>query len=194
MIVAAAGALGVWSLAGAAGAQTLPPIPRGSSDCVLFNGIVNCVAEPAQPANEQDGLLNTGIATDAPNGFGVKLQDHDLVGQEGGSTTPVDSDYIYAFAGFIYFDSDSENSIPVPTFPINVANLQAYPELGIWQDISSYWYDNGYEINFQDSLPLYVFSDVPEPSVWMLMLTGVGLAGAAVRARRAGKMSAATAA
>jgi hypothetical protein len=193
LLIATAGALGAWSLAGAATAQALPAIPAGSSDCVLFNGIVNCVAEPAQPANEQDGILNTGIATNAPNGFGVKLQDHDLPGKENGSPTPVDSDYIYAFAGFIYFDSDSENFIPDPTHPIDVANLQAYPEAGTWQDISAYWYDNGYEINFQDTMPLYVFSDTPEPSVWMMMLAGAGLAGAALRARRSAKTSGAVA-
>jgi len=179
----AVGSLGALALAGPASAQ-LPPIPAGSSDCVLFGGMVSCVAEPMNPANVQDGLLNTGIPTNAPDGFGVKLQDHDLVGTEGGSPTPVDSDYIYAFAGFIYFDSDSENFIPTPTHNINPANLIPVPELGTWQEVGKYWYSNGWNINFQNTAPLYVFSDTPEPAAWTLMLVGLGCAGAALRSKR----------
>jgi hypothetical protein len=176
--------------ASAASAQVLPPVPPGDSDGVLTfdnagNPIVTTVPEPNDPA-QQDGILNTGIQTNAPDGFGVKLYDFDTVGKEGGSPTPVDSDYIYAFAGFIYFDSDSENLIPTPTHPIDPANLIPLAETGQWQQLDQYWTNAGWSV----STPFWVFSAVPEPAVWSLMLVGVGLTGATLRRRRAAGLAA----
>jgi hypothetical protein len=113
--------------------------------------------------------IGTGIETTAENGTGFTLTDAADVGGT--------SDYIYAWNGLIYFDSDSEKSGPRLTIPsVDTSRFTILRETGRWQDLSSaFGYYKG---------TFLVASDVPEPSSWMMMLAGFGGLGAMMRRRR----------
>lgn len=123
--------------------------------------------EPANPGTN-DTFGDTTIPSPVP-GVVVELFDFDIVGHEGGSHTPVPSDYIYESAGTIWFASDSENFTPTLPGPVTAS----LAETGRWQDLSTYF---GY-------LPgtFFVASDVPEPASAAVMLAGLIGLGLALR-------------
>jgi len=129
--------------------------------------------EPANP-NTLDTFGNTTIPS-LIAGVVVKLFDFDTVGSEGGSSTPVTSDYIYESGGTIWFASDSETSVPTLPGPVTAS----LAESGRWQDLSAYF---GY-------LPgtFFVASDVPEPASAAVMLVGLMGLGLALHRRKSGR-------
>ena len=145
--------------------------------------IAYALREPANP-NTNDTFRNTGIPTTSADGVGVRLTDRDLAGREGGSGGPVDSDYIYAFGGTIWFSSDSENFlVGTDGNNINPALLFPIQETGLWQDVSGYF---GSPVNggFYPNGSIFVASDVPEPAGAALLGLGLSLLGFARRKRR----------
>lgn len=184
LFAAVAGIAGL-GLAAPAGAQQFPtislappvvglaaPDPEPGSDGWLLDGtIVGSISD----ASNFTGLVSTGI----PDGKGIALQDHDLVGTEGGGP-PSDSDYFYIFQNVVYWDSDSETSIPILTHQVDPSQFLHVQETGSYQDFSSY-----FGLGPGNTIAIFSDAGVPEPASWALMIGGFGLAGAALRRRRA---------
>jgi hypothetical protein len=140
----------------------------------LLNGVIVHIQPDDTNAT---GLISSGIA----DGTGIALMDHDTFGKEGGSG-PSDSDYFYIFHNVVYWDSDSETSIPIASHLVDPSKFLHVFETGHYQDFSSYF-------GLGPGNTIAIFSDVPEPATWALMLVGFGGLGLAMRARRHAAMT-----
>ena len=159
------------SFAWAPGHHTISaPVGAAAGDGLFIDGVGYVALSDKSNAT---GIISSGIA----DGVGIALQDHDLDNTEGGNPSASDSDYLYVYQNVLYFDGDSETSIPILSNPVNRAGFSNAFETGDYQDVTS---------AFGTAQGVFLFSDtgVPEPATWAMMLVGFGLAGAALRRRR----------
>lgn len=174
--------------AAVAACPAMPATPTHVSDALMV--LKDCVWTVTPLTEPIPGLpetpYNTGIRTHQSDGSGVKLQEFSST-----LNRMINSDFIYAWHGFIYVDSPEQLN-PQPFFPISVAALTPYTENGTWQYMGASFINlpspdgSGFFPidDFENPPPFWVYSAIPEPAAWGLMTVGGGLLGAVLRRRR----------
>lgn len=166
---AVAGVVAAASLSVAAQGQTTP-VAEGDSWDTGPGTRATTVSDPAIFANGVD----TGVLSGVGNGIVVTLTE-----PVGGAI----SDYIYSFGApgttpHIWFLSDTQSKANLPPQLQNITlTTTSLVETGSFQDLSNVF-----------GTPFRVSSDldpVPEPAAWAMMILGIGMAGAVLRAQRA---------
>jgi hypothetical protein len=152
-----------------------------------WQGVISGVPQLVVPVPDVGGAIgangyDTGWKTNVANGNGVALMDPKI---QGGGV----SDYIYAFAGTIWFVSDNEST---PSRPPNLGanpTLEKIIETGGDQTSTTFGKDFIFtsdvcEAKGQSRIGGAMVCSVPEPATWSMLIAGLGLTGLSLRWRR----------